>query len=351
MKPLYNNIIAIVLTFMASAFLASPVFPAEGLKVSGYAFGDYFYIPQHHLDLGHPNGLWFRRGYLTFDVKGEEIFSRLRFEMNSPDSPLDPRSNPDTLKPYIKDLYLGYRFLPSQKVLLGVVPTPTWEKVEEEWGYRYLEKTPIDLYGKGSSRDLGLMVQGSLLQELFEYHAGLGNGEGAKSEVDQGKAAYLALGYRPATSLFLQLYGDYNDKAGIRGDRFTIQGFSRFQLGELKLLGLYAFQRVYGPPKQLFRVATLMLNYELFPRNTFVLRYDRTFDPISAEPGKPSPISYLRLFPDAPLHFLLLAWDLKVHEQVRFAPNLEWVRYTPSRLQGEKPKDDRIVRLSFFFQF
>jgi hypothetical protein len=55
-------------------------------KLSGYLFGDYYLVSQHHDPaIKGMNGFWFRRVYLTYDQKtGERTAIRFRFEMNSP---------------------------------------------------------------------------------------------------------------------------------------------------------------------------------------------------------------------------------------------------------------------------
>ncbi len=56
-----------------------------GIKISGLAFGDFFWIAANHDEsLKDDNGFWFRRIYLTFDkAMTERLDMRLRFEMNS----------------------------------------------------------------------------------------------------------------------------------------------------------------------------------------------------------------------------------------------------------------------------
>ncbi|MGQ9470697.1 MAG: hypothetical protein ACUVR0_03285 [Candidatus Aminicenantales bacterium] len=51
-----------------------------------------------------------------------------------------------------------------------------------------MEKTPLDLYQMGDSRDFGIAFRGSIgKKELFSYHIMIGNGEGVKSEVNKEK--------------------------------------------------------------------------------------------------------------------------------------------------------------------
>ncbi|MDE0040571.1 MAG: hypothetical protein OXT74_00915, partial [Candidatus Poribacteria bacterium] len=76
------NLISIVVLMVSSTAAL-----ADGGKISGLYFGDYYYIAAHHNeDLKSRNGFWTRRVYLTNDQKlNETISSPVRFEMNSPD--------------------------------------------------------------------------------------------------------------------------------------------------------------------------------------------------------------------------------------------------------------------------
>ncbi len=58
---------------------------APAFKISGLAFGDYYYVAANHRDeLVDQNGFWFRRIYLTYDHTLTKAFSlRVRLEMNS----------------------------------------------------------------------------------------------------------------------------------------------------------------------------------------------------------------------------------------------------------------------------
>jgi len=130
----------------------SPLF-AQGGKISGYMFGDYYYVAaNHNRDLENQNGFWFRRIYFTYDKGLSEAFAiRFRLEFNSPGD----FSTKAKLEPYIKDAYLQWK-APRHSILFGVSPAPTWEVIETVWGYRSVGKTPLDLQKFGDSRDFGM---------------------------------------------------------------------------------------------------------------------------------------------------------------------------------------------------
>ena len=99
----YLALISVVVLTMSSSVVV-----ADGGKISGLYFGDYYYIAAHHNEeLKSRNGFWTRRVYLRYDQKLNEIFSsRVRFEMANPDG-LDSEADPkEKTIPFVKDAYL-----------------------------------------------------------------------------------------------------------------------------------------------------------------------------------------------------------------------------------------------------
>jgi hypothetical protein len=198
---------------------ASFVLAAEGGKISGLMFGDYYWFAKNHdkttslsNDTGYEgqNGFWLRRIYLTYDYNFDEEFStRFRFEANSPDFTNKTATN---MTPIVKDAYLKYKW-DTRNLFFGLSGAPTFELVENHWGYRPIEKSPEDLWGFGSSRDFGFAAKGSCADGLFGYHLMLGNGSGNKHEVNKGKKAYLSLTTAPTKELVFEFYGDYESNS------------------------------------------------------------------------------------------------------------------------------------------
>ncbi|MCH7805200.1 MAG: hypothetical protein IH937_14120, partial [Acidobacteria bacterium] len=142
----------------AQAMVSSP---AQGtpkndraIKISGLAFGDFYWAAASHDEsLKDRNGFWFRRIYLTFDkAMTEQLDMRLRLQMNSAG---DFRSD-TRLNPFAKDVYLRWKVTDQHQAYLGLSATPTWNVVQDFWSYRSLEKTVLDLQRMGAPRDLGV---------------------------------------------------------------------------------------------------------------------------------------------------------------------------------------------------
>lgn len=330
----------LLLAVFCSTLLLASALQAQS-KISGYMFGDYYYVGQNHdSEIEGKNGFWFRRIYLTYDQKLNNNFSvRLRLEMNSPGD----FSTSSKLEPAVKDGYLRWK-KSGQSVMLGISGTPTWGYVEKFWGYRSVEKTPADLYKFGSSRDFGVAVKGKLgaSRKTF-YHAMFGNGSSNKSETNDGKKLALAVGRQLTKNFSVEVYSDFEERPGAT-NRITYQGFAGYKTRKFRIGGQYLHQirKSDGPDQQLqvvsfFGVAQLQDKWSAF------LRWDRSFDPVSAGPG----ISYLPLDGTAKFNFILAGFDFSPDKNVHFMPNFEIVRY--DNVAGGRPQTDVVPRLSFYY--
>ena len=74
---------------------------AEEGRISGYMFGDLYWVAANHdASLEGNNGFWFRRIYITYDRGLAEGFStRLRMEMSSPGD----FTTSGKIEPFVKD--------------------------------------------------------------------------------------------------------------------------------------------------------------------------------------------------------------------------------------------------------
>lgn len=321
---------------------AQPV--QDRLKISGLLFGDAYAVLANHDDsIENQTGFWIRRGYLTFDAQvAEEWSARLRFEVNSPG---DFVTNAK-LEPFVKDAYLSWK-RGGQEWLMGLSSAPTFEFVESFWGHRALEKTPLDLYRMGSSRDTGVAWKGATPGGRLFYHAMLGNGAGDGSETNEGKKLMGGLGFKPYDGLVMQLYADHEDRPGAT-DRDTLQVAAGWQ-GERSRYGLqYATQRreVESGPDTDVAVASAFAAWQLTGRGSLIARFDRSFD------GYPDAdkIPYLRIANDTRFDLAILAWEQALQSKIRLIPNLEYVMYRDSN--GTQGLDDDLYgRLTLYFQF
>lgn len=314
-------------------------------KISGYMFGDYYLVPNHRKStIEGQNGFWFRRIYLTYDHTWTKALStRFRLEMNSPGN----FSTKASLTPYVKDAYLKYTS-GRHAVLFGIAPTPTFEFIEGVWGYRSVEKTPLDLYKWDSSRDFGITVQGALnAGKTLNYTAQIGNGSGTTSETDKEKVVRGAVNYRAKSGLLLEGYVDRQNRLGT-ADYSTWHVFAGFQKATYRLGGQYASQsRHRATPTAADLNLTLFSVFaaaKVSSRVNAFARVDRNFDPV---PGGET-IDYLPFSDQAKSMLTILGLDFSVDKPLRIQPNIEIVSYGKDSQGLQVPKDVN-ARVTVYF--
>jgi hypothetical protein len=313
-------------------------------KISGYMFGDYYWVLADHLaSAENQNGIWFRRIYLSYDKGLSEAFAvRARFEASSPDF----TAKSDKLNPFLKDAYLKWT-RGRHSVVFGLSPSPTWERIEAIWGYRAVEKTPLDLQKFGGSRDLGVAVQGALdADKKLLYHFMIGNGSDTKSETNEGKKLYLSLAAKPAQGVTIEVYGDWENRPDDT-DWLTLQGFASCERDKYRAGVHFAQQtRKQGAGADDLKLELLSLfgARQLSEKAWAFGRVDRTLDPIPDS----DKISYVPFAP-AKSTLLIAGADLRPIPEVRVMPNAEVVLY--SKTNGVKPDTDVIPRLTVYYVF
>ena len=334
----------IFLMAISSAF--GQISIGEKSKIKGLAFGDFYWIPQNHdSDLEGENGFWFRRIYLTFETKISDSFSsRLRLEMNSEGDFVTNSS----MIPDVKDAYLKWK-KGDHAIYAGISGTPTWGLVEDVWGYRSVEKTPLDLQRLASSRDFGLAAKGKLgSNNKWSYHLMVGNGNSSRNEINQGKKVLGSLGYKLTENIIVEGYADYNSLPNNR-DIYTAQFFGAYQSDGFTLGLQYAHQvRKNNQPGQdlNLNIASVFTTFGLSENVNGFFRIDHTFDANPRAGG----IDYIPFSDQAESTFLLGGVDVALDPNVHLMPNVEAVVYGEDAL-GNTPKSDIIPRMTLMFKF
>ncbi len=314
-------------------------------KFSGYMFGDYYYFfKDHNPELNDLRGIWFRRIYFTYDYKINSSFStRLRLEMSN-------EFNFETaisMTPFVKDAWFKYKFA-NQSFIIGISPTPTFQIIEKIWGYRAVEKTPLDLQRMASSRDFGLALKGKFDERgMFKYHIMFSNGSSNKQEIDKGKSGLLALAFYPVKEFVIEVYGDYADHAGST-DWYTLQAFIGYKTKTVRAGILYADQtrQMEDVENKKMRVASLFIVGEVSEQFSLFGRVDRNFEP-NPQGDK---IAFVPFDPTTSNIFFVGGVDWHPVKQVRFIPNVEFVKYDEND-EGVTPTSDVIGRITFHWLF
>lgn len=329
-RGMMNKKLAILAAGFLLANLAPSAAPAAENKLGGYMFGDYYY------NLSGPrekeNGFWWRRIYLTDDLKWTDKFSgRFRLEANDVNVGQTTRQPKDKLNPYVKESSLTYK-CGNWTVSAGLTPTPTWALPEKVWGYRPIEKTTLDLNKAGNPVDMGVQVMRKL-GDKADLAVMVGNGNGFRSEADDNKKVYVQGHYQPG-SLESRVYVDWQKqpkgmdeltlaalvgvvKEGMQGGAEFYQRTVKKSLAgaDVKSFGvsLYATKKLSGHKKVFARA-------DLYEPNSDADKDRETL--------------------------LIGGLDLKLAEQVHVMPNVRAVLYQDSG------KDAEITpRITGFFEF
>ena len=332
-----------VLGFLASLFGQNK---SEGSgKFSGYMFGDYYHVTKNHNpDIKDQHGFWFRRIYFTYDYSIDESWStRLRFEM----AQTGDFVSKNAINPVVKDAWLRYKFS-GQSVYIGISSTPTYEIIENTWGYRSVEKTPLDLYKISSSKDFGIALKGKLDKDgIMNYHIMYGNGSSNKDENEKGKSGMLSLSADFKNGLVIEAYGDYTTQTG-KNDVYILQGFVFYKKDIFKFGMQYSnvTSRIPDGEDQLFRLASVFVVCNLSDNLSLLGRVDKTFDVNS----KVDEIDYIPLDPTSEFVLAILGLDWHPIKNVKVIPNFEFITYSRNNL-GLIPQDDLFSRITFFWSF
>ncbi len=314
-------------------------------KFSGYMFGDYYYIlKNHNSDLKDQRGFWFRRIYLTYDNAMDEHFStRLRLEMSNEGD----FTSSVVIVPFVKDAYLQYK-IEKHAFLFGISQTPALSTTEKIWGYRHIEKVPLDFYRMASSRDFGLAASGNIDPEgALKYHAMLSNGSSNKQEVDIGKSGALSVAWSPSEALTFEGYGEYADAEGVE-DAYTWRLFGAYVLKSFRIGGEYADQtlKVANAPDVKRRFFSAFASAMVIDQVDIFLRVDRMLDPNPAG----NKIAFIPFDPTAKSTFVLAGVEWSPVKDVFITPNIEYVTYTQNSA-NITPGDDLFGRVTFFWKF
>jgi len=313
-------------------------------KFSGLMFGDYYYALAHHdATVENNNGFWLRRIYFTYDnTLTNKITMRFRLEMNSPG---DFKTS-TTLIPFVKDAYLAMK-IGKQTLMLGLITTPLYDNLDDYWGYRPMEKTAIDLFKFGNSREIGLGMKGPLdAKDKLTYTIIVGNGAGNKSETDHGKAIYGRLNFQPIPALFFELYADYTN-LGNDSSVSILQAFAGVK-GKWGRSGLnYGVRNAkQADVRSDMRFVSIFGVVKLSPKLEFIARCDRLLDP---NPNG-SKIDYIPMANNAKANMLLAGLGWSLTENVKIIPNIKYIFYD-APASGDKPAADFYTYFTLNFKF
>ncbi|MFN0179582.1 MAG: hypothetical protein ACKVZ0_12360, partial [Gemmatimonadales bacterium] len=251
------------------------------------------------------------------------------------------------ITPFVKDLYIRYT-TGDQQLYLGIFSPPTMELSESHWGYRDVEKAPLDLQRLAGSRDFGISAKGRFSKVgKVRYHVALGHGDDVNNETNEGKKAMGALSFYPAKGLVLELYADYEARPGDT-DRNTLQGFAGYSSSWGRVGGLVAHQRraLANAPDLDLRIYHGYLVIKASKKVSLLGRFDRMAD-LNPDAAK---IPYLTFDPTAKSNLLMAGVDVTLDRRVHFIPNFQYVFYDAVGTAAA-PKSELLIRATYSITF
>ena len=314
-------------------------------QIKGYMVGEYYWVVNHHDEtIKGRHGFWFRRIYFTYDNALSEVVKvRLRLEMASAPS----FNTYALLTPWVKDAYIDFKIF-GQNLIAGIMSPPSFAQVENIWGYRILEKTPLDLHRWTSSRDFGISLKGG---KTLPYQIMYANGSSNKSETNKGKKIYGALGYSKngffieGMAQFERTRNDYNE--------YIIQGFGSFR-GDWGRVGLqYAFRNTkHVDSEETFNYNVISVFFVINGGKNIELlgRFDKYFGEGYKINYSGSKVDYIPFAENAESNLIIGAVSYQIHKDVWLIPNVKYVFYNEVE-GGEIPSDDAYANLTLWFKF
>jgi hypothetical protein len=351
-------LIAVAIALIPSIGLAQ-FKPGSG-EIKGYMVGEYYYNIDHHTGnfkdvedgIAGRSGFWFRRIYFTYNnALSDTVKMRLRLEMNSTSNIFSSA----TLVPYVKDAYLSWKIAGSTSLVAGIQSPPSFNQVESFWGYRPLEKTPLDLYRWTSSRDFGISIVGG---NNIVYHAMFANGSSNKSEDNNGKKLFGSLGYKSG-GLFVEGMAQYERAKSNGDDDIILQGFGGYQ-GDWGRVGLQYAYRDYKDNTMeenfTYNVASAFVVFKPSDKVDLIMRWDGNFGDGYKTNFAGQKVAYIPFAPNHEFNWFLAAVSWQAHKNVWIIPNIKYTTYSENdTLVGtsgyEKPGDDLFAYMTLYFKF
>ncbi len=341
--------IAFAIALIPASSLAQ--FKPESGLIKGYVASEYYYVFNHNtgdIDDGGiqgSNGFLFRRIYFTYENKlTDNVKMRLRLEMNSPGDYVTSSS----LNPYVKDAYLSFSLGGGASLVAGIQGPPSFELEESVWGWRPLEKTPLDLYKWTSSRDFGVALKGG---KTLAYHFMFGQGSSNKSETNKGKKFFGSLAYK-ANGFVIEGMAQY-ERAKTGDNDFILKGFGGYT-GDWGRVGLMYANRSYkaegADDSLVYNIASVFAVIKAGEKVELIGRYDMNFGDGYKESFKGSGVAYVPFANNHEFSFVIAALSYQVVKNVWIIPNVKFAMYKDPD-EGDKADNDFYGFLTLYFKF
>ena len=141
-------------------------------EIGGYAIFNY---------TGSTQQFDIDRSYLQYTNNiSDDLFFKMRLDVGR-----DTDDTGDTkLSAYLKNAYVDWKCNSGGKFSIGLISTNSFGVQEKNWGYRFISKSVVDLYGMTKTADFGIGYSHDFGD--FNMSMQLVNGEGYKENFDSG---------------------------------------------------------------------------------------------------------------------------------------------------------------------
>ena len=308
-------------------------------KVWGYAFGDFFYKAggeaterfsgEYSNYKKEFNAFDFRRIYLGYDHRISQDFDT-RFVLSYEGNEVTANGNRTA---FVKDAWIRWKnVFDKSNLSIGILPTPGYSYISEKfWEYRSIEKTITDFRRQESSRDMGIMLDGTFgAKDQNGYYFMLGNGSGTNLVTSDNKILYGEIYSNLANNnLLLDLFIAGNDGGGL------LKTFVGYKFSETKL-GVEFFKSDFTDPWNLNPLGvSVFLISKTGKKEKIFFRYDYYTTRNNLRPRE---------------HFVTAGLDFTPHPSVHIMPNI-WLNFYQKTNRSIAKKTDVVPRLTFFYEY
>ena len=207
--------------------LSTAHFASAQPHVSGQVYADALAALHGYSVPADSSAFQIRRLQLTAAQSLDSTFSVLA-QLEADDAALTDNGKGAT---FMKQAWLRWGHVRGfGDLTLGLVPTPTWRRVEDYWGYRSIEKAAMEVQELGFSTDIGASLQ----REPDPAHPlgwflMLSNDTGQRPENDPSKRLSLAVPWQIG-DFVIEGLADYTGRPGPQ-DRWTGRLFAGWRHG------------------------------------------------------------------------------------------------------------------------
>lgn len=317
-------------------------------KVWGLAFGDYFYktggdslptVLEYSKYKKDYNAFEFRRIHLGYDYNISENFVT-SFVLSYEGEDLTSDSKRAV---FVKDAFLKWKnIFTNSDLTFGLMPTPGFTFISEKvWGFRSVDKTIMDMRGVLSSRDIGLMLNGTFDKDKnYGYYVMVGNGRGVRLETNKYKRVYGSLFANFLNKkIIVDVFGDY--EAAPDNHRTTFQSFVGY-VNECMSAGAEYYSQKDKDVELSKGVSLFVSGKVLRDKLKMFARYDYY------NPNKPTGTGFNQ-------HFVTAGLEFSPAPKVHISPNIwinayEGVAIAPF-VNVPNRKSDVVPRLTLFYEY